>query len=213
MKKKSMMRKIVNLSPLVDVFMIVIFWYIMFSNQNLQNQETNSQIIIEGLQQEVKGLEENLEKIEVAKGASDEYIEELLEELKRLKEELTEIEGNAAVLKTENEKLAALLEQEGQYLVLQLTGGVEKLRILEVTYEGNLERITFTDDELQTMQNNLEVMVLKYLENNTRLSVLFLYSGSNSFAKDVSAIGGVLEKIQKENYFVYTKMNLTKSGI
>ncbi len=213
MKKKSMMRKIVNLSPLVDVFMIVIFWYIMFSNQNLQNQEANSQIVIEGLQQEVKGLEENLEKTEVAKGASDEYIEELLEELKRLKEELTEIEGNAAVLTTENEKLAALLEQEGQYLVLQLTGGVEKLRILEVTYEGNLERITFTDDELQTMQNNLEVMVLKYLENNTRLSVLFLYSGNNSFAKDVSAIGGVLEKIQKENYFVYTKMNLTKSGI
>ncbi len=213
MKKKSMMRKIVNLSPLVDVFMIVIFWYIMFSNQNLQNQEANSQIVIEGLQQEVKGLEENLEKTEVAKGASDEYIEELLEELKRLKEELAEIEGNAAVLTTENEKLAALLEQEGQYLVLQLTGGVEKLRILEVTYEGNLERITFTDDELQTMQNNLEVMVLKYLENNTRLSVLFLYSGNNSFAKDVSAIGGVLEKIQKENYFVYTKMNLTKSGI
>jgi chromosome segregation ATPase len=211
MKNKSMIKKIINLSPLVDVFMIVIFWYIMFSNQNLQNQEASTQGLIESLHEQIGGLEDNLEKLEISKESSDDYIQELLEELKRLQEELEALKEDSGTLKTENEKLAALLEEEGQYLVLQLTEGTEALRILESTYKGKIERIPFNTDELEIMQSKLKTMITSYLENNSRLSVLFLYEGGNSFAKDVSAIESILEKMQKESYFVYTKKNLSRS--
>ena len=36
-------KKIINLSPLVDVLMIVIFWYIMMSNQTIEDTKETAQ--------------------------------------------------------------------------------------------------------------------------------------------------------------------------
>ena len=179
----------------------------MFSNQNLQSQEAASKGTIEELQQEYESrigeLEKSLENATISKEDSDAYIEELLEELNSLKEHTAELE-------TENEKLAALMEQEGQYLVLQLTGGLATTRILESTYEGSTQRIAFQNEEWEILAAELETILSEYLGNSSRLSVLFLYEGNNSYAKDVSAVNTTLEKIQKEHYFVYTKMNLAR---
>lgn len=186
----------------------------MFSNQNLENQTAASQENIKNLQQEyeetIGELEKGLKNVTTAKADSDSYIEELQEELKHLQNELNDLEERSGQLKTENERLSALMEQEGQYLVLQLTNGFEKLRILEITYKENTERLTFTDDEREKMKSNLENTILNYLANNERLSVLFLYDGDNSYSRDTSAIEAALEKLQKEQYFVYTKMNLSR---
>lgn len=203
MKKKSMVRKIINLSPLVDVFMIIIFWYIMFSNQNLQNQEENAQGIIDGLRQELEGLRREADALE-----ND--IKNLEIEKKSLAESLLGESEDREFLEAEKEKLKELLNQEGQFLVLRLVEGLGNLRTLEVMHGESLERITFSSNDRPAMQEKLKAFVLEYLGEKPRLSVLFLYGGDASFSRDVSAVEEILEGIRKENYFVYTKINLDR---
>lgn len=203
MKKKSMIRKIINLSPLVDVFMIIIFWYIMFSSQNLQNQEENAQVTIDGLQQEIAGLRQKNEALE-----ND--IKNLETEKESLSGKWMEESESVEALKAEKEKLENLLDAEGQFFILRLMEGLGDLRTLEATYGEELERFTFSTDDRPAMQEKLKDFVLKYLGEGQRLSILFLYGGDASFSRDVSAIEETLGNIQKEKYFVYTKINLDR---
>ncbi|MGN0505491.1 MAG: hypothetical protein ACI4FZ_02965 [Lachnospiraceae bacterium] len=221
MKKTSAIKKIINLSPLVDVFMIVIFWYIMFSNQNLAEQEAASQYTLEDMksryEETIEKLEINLDNAMKEKADTNTYIEELLAELESLKEKLSKLEAenealkqSNAELKAENEKLAGLMEQEGKTLLLQLTGGTESLRILECTYEGKVERFAFTTDERDGLKAFVEDKIMQYVGAGNRMNVLFLYEGINSYSKDIAVITETIEQLQKEEYFVYSKINLSR---
>lgn len=191
------------MSPLVDVFMIIIFWYIMFSNQNLQNQEENAQGIIDGLQQELESLRQKNEALE-----ND--IKNLEQEKKSLDESLLGELEYAGILEAEKEKLKNLLDEEGQFLILRLIEGLGDLRTIEATHGEDLERFTFSTNDRPAMQEKLKAFVLKYSEGKQRLSILFLYGGAASFSRDVSAVEETLGEIQKEKYFVYTKINLDR---
>ena len=214
MKKRSTLRKIVNLSPLVDVLMIVIFWYIMISDRNLESEKMAARAVLAEQQNSyeatIDSLEQTLANSEEELAKANAYIEELLKELENQHKEKGELGEENVVLTTENEKLQALLEQEGQFFVLQLLSGTGALRTLELTYEADTDRITFNNDERGALAENLRNLMLEHLQEGKRVSVIFLYTGDNAFSRDVSVVNDTMLALQKEYYFVYSKMNLSR---
>lgn len=172
MKKQSMIRKIINLSPLVDIFMIVIFWYIMFSSQNIQNQDAKFQLEIEGLTDE---------------------LEELKDELKKQKEQNEKLEA-------ENKRLDGLLDQEGQSLVIQISGGTSNTRSLELTWAKDQKAwIYFTNEEREngTLEKRLREAVLSGLGDG-KLYLFFFRDSRNTLLYDTEGIGAILDRLEAE---------------
>lgn len=191
MRKRSTIRKIINLSPLVDVFMIVIFWYIMFSSQNLKNQEQE-------FQETINNLEKTLSEL----GAESEKNAASLELLKHQKESL----------EMENERMAAVMEYEGRYILLWFSGGLTDQREIKVIFDGTTEELSFSseDREKGEFSARLKTILEKYFGAGKRCNVIFLYDGSNSYSRDIAAIEATILKLQKQQYFVYTKVNLSR---
>ena len=192
MRKRSIVKQIVNLSPLVDVFMIVIFWYIMFSNQNLQNQET----------------------------ASQSMIEEIMDELESLREQTGKLEEEKAALEEKNEKMENLMGQEMSIVELWLLGEeIEETENpskstegLTITVAEKEHRIIFerSNEGREKVAQELRASLSEYLEKGERLYVIFFYNGERVYSRDVAAVATALEDLQKEQYFVYTLMNISR---
>lgn len=234
MRKQSMRRKIVNLSTLVDVFMIVIFWYLMFSNQNLNAQETAAQGKMDKMQGEyetkIDVLEEKLENTIALKNDSDAYIRELLEQIEKLekrlsdmqeeldglKEAMTVLEQENAELKAaneelkgENDKLMSMMNQEGEVLLFRLLNATDSLQILECTYKEEVFRHTFTDKERDKLAEFVAGKIDNALENG-KLNVVFTYEGAAVYSKDVETINKTIKERQSEIYFIYNEFNLSR---
>lgn len=234
MKKQSMRRKIVNLSTLVDVFMIVIFWYLMFSNQNLNAQETAAQGKMDEMQAkyeaQVGGLEEELANTIELKNDSDEYIRELLEQIEQLEKRLGEMqeeldglkESMAALeqenaelkaaneeLKGENDKLMSMMNQEGEVLLFRLLNATDALQILECTYREEVSRYTFTDKERDKLAEFVAGEIDTALEDG-KLNVVFTYEGAAVYSKDVETINKAIKNRQMDKYFIYNEFNLSR---
>ncbi len=187
MRKRSMVRKIINLSPLVDVFMIVIFWYIMFSSQNLKNQEQEFQKTIDSF-------------------------EKTLSEMEAECEENTALKQQIKSLERENERMTAVMEYEGRYILLWFSGGLTDQREVKVILEENTQELSFSseDREKGEFSAKLKTILEKYFGTGKRCNVIFLYDGGNSYARDIAAMETTILTLQKEQYFVYTKINLSR---
>ena len=203
------LKKIINLSPLVDILMIVIFWYIMMSNQTIENNQEAAREEMEAMRTEYEASAElmNQEK------------DILLLEKEVLRQEIeTHLENNAELgnqlqeLKNANENLEMLLEQSSSYVYIRLYDGLNKNRIVEVHYEAELiDKFIFSSGESVYLEQKLTNRVSQYAkQGEQRLAVIFIYEGSNAFYTDITHIQNVLYTLRSDMGISLHMINLAK---
>ena len=99
-------KKIINLSPLVDVLMIVIFWYIMMSNQTMEETKEAAQNELNAMQNR---YETELAETELQKVSLEEQVQQLSEEAKKLLEE----KGDEIISNADSIVLEVDLDKQG----------------------------------------------------------------------------------------------------
>lgn len=206
------LRKIINLSPLVDVLMIVIFWYIMMSNQTMEQTQAAAQNEKEMLQlehaHEMELLTQEKDAIAQEKDAANAEVERLLGENEALLQETDlykdindDLSDQLGDLREENEALGAMLEQSVGYVYIHLYDGMNKNRIVEVNYESELvDKFIFSNGESEYLEQKLTKVITEYAtkDEKERIAVIFIYEGSNAFYVDITRIMNVLYKLRTE---------------
>ena len=217
-------KKIINLSPLVDVLMIVIFWYIMMSNQTMEETKEAAQNELTALQNR---YEAELSEAEQQNAFLDEQVQQLTKESELLfkeKETLVaeaetyrqvndDLSDQLAVLRDENNALGLMLEQSVGYLYIRLYDGLHKNRIIEVNSDTELvDKFVFSSGEEEYLTERIRKVVTEYAtrEEKSRVSVIFLYEGSKAYYLDVTQIKNVLYGLRTENNISIFMLNLAE---
>lgn len=206
------LRKIINLSPLVDVLMIVIFWYIMMSNQTMEQTQAAAQSEKEMLKLEHAHA---MELMTQEKDAANAEVQRLLGENEALTQETElykdindDLSDQLGDLREENEALGAMLEQSIGYMYIHLYDGLNKNRIVEVNYESELvDKFIFSSGESAYLEQKLTKVITEYAtrDEKERIAVIFIYEGSNAFYVDITRIMNVLYELRTElNISVHT---------
>lgn len=178
--RKINIHQIVNLSPLVDVFMIVIFWYIMVSNQTIQENKTEA--------------DRQLQNIEVEYTQQIKSLEEEIEELKKNQEKLQELIAR---------------ETEYLYIsVGGTTAGNRAVEVQNPS--GEKEKILFSDSDREALSDNLKAVIQRYTGEEKKLVILFVYKGNNTLYKDKKLIQGILDELKEKEMIVIQEVNLLK---
>ena len=217
-------KKIINLSPLVDVLMIVIFWYIMMSNQTL---EENKQTAEEERNALMTRYEQALSEQQAQNDALTQEVERLLAEAEQLlqsQEELRaetelrrqineELSSQLSDLREENEALGLLLEQSVGYVYIRLYDGLNANRIVEINSEAELvDKFIFSKEESEYLEQKLTKVITEYAtkEEKQRIAVVFLYEGSNAYYVDITRILNVLNTMRAEHGIAVLTINLAE---
>ncbi len=203
------LKKIINLSPLVDVLMIVIFWYIMMSNQTIEDTKETAQNELAALQnryeaelskteQEKAGLAEQIADLngEVTNLTAEKYVllqekEALAAETETYRQVNDDLSDQLAILRDEYNTLGFMLEQSVGYLYIRLYDGLHENRIVEINSDTELvDKFVFSSDEGDYLQERIEKVVTEYAarDEKNRVSVIFLYEGNKAYYLDVSRI-------------------------
>lgn len=209
--KKSRSSKIVNLSPLVDVFMIVIFWYIMSSHQMLENNQSIAE-------DKIASITKELQDVTTQSAKAIEQYEENLKELNMCKERNKGLEEENDMLREqlkesqeEMDTLSGLLEKDSQYLLVRLCGGTEESRFAEISYDNLvIERLIFSDKDEAYLFEQFDRCIREYTDEDTKLIVMLIYEGNNTLYKDIRMITTALDEVQKKTGFVLTKIDLAR---
>ena len=201
------LKKIINLSPLVDVLMIVIFWYIMMSNQTIEETKETAQSELSALQnryeaqlqdaeeknaglvEQVDGLNGEIEQLATEKDALLAEKEALAAETETYRQVNDDLSDQLAILRDENDALGLMLEQSVGYLYIRLQDGLHENRIVEINSDVALvDKFVFSSDEEDYLQERIRKVVTEYAaqEEKTRVSVIFLYEGSEAYYLDVN---------------------------
>lgn len=206
------LRKIINLSPLVDVLMIVIFWYIMMSNQTLEENKAEAQSEMESMQTRYEQTIEVLSgERDFAKAEAEQLEKEntiitdekaaLEEEMERYREVNDDLSDQLQDLRETNHILEEMLEQAVGYVYIRLYDGLNKNRVVEVTYESELvDKFLFSSGEDVYLEQKLKKVITEYAtrEEKERIAILFIYEGSNAFYVDITRIMNVLYELRTE---------------
>lgn len=196
------LKKIINLSPLVDVLMIVIFWYIMMSNQTIEDTKENAQNELSVLQNryeaELTAAEEEKNGLTAQIAGLNGEVEELRAEKEILAAETEtyrqvndDLSDQLAILREEYNTMGFLLEQSVGYLYIRLYDGLHENRIVEINSDTELvDKFVFSSDEGDYLQERIEKVVTEYAarDEKNRVSVIFLYEGNKAYYLDVSRI-------------------------
>ncbi len=231
-------KKIINLSPLVDVLMIVIFWYIMMSNQAIAETKETAQQEQNALQTEYEAA---LDEKERERLALSEQVKELSGQLENLQSQIGTLEAEKEALVTEaesllnetelhrkvneemsyqlqnlreeNEALGLMLEQSVGYLYIRLYDGLHENRILEINCETELvDKFVFSSGEEDFLKERIGKVVREYAarEEKQRVAVIFLYEGSKAYYTDVTQIKNVLYGLRTELDVAVLTLNLAE---
>lgn len=197
------LKKIINLSPLVDVLMIVIFWYIMMSNQTIAETQETAQNELSAQQNR---YEAELTAAEQANAGLTEQVEDLTGEVETLAAEKD-------TLLAENEALGLMLEQSVGFLYIRLCDGLHENRIVEVNSDTELvDKFVFSSDEGDYLQERIEKVVTEYAKRDekSRVSVIFMYEGSKAYYLDVNRIKMALYGLRTEYNLSIFMLNLAE---
>ncbi len=204
-KRQSTWRKIINLSPLVDVLMIVIFWYIMMSNQTMEENREMAKNELEALK---TGYETQIDVLEQEKAELTGKIDVLerekaeLEEKNAAQEQINEeLNGKLQDLEAENDMLGSMVEKSVGYVYIRLFDGLNKNRMIEVNYETKLvDKFVFSSGDSSYLQQRLQNDITEYAtqDEKERIAVIFIYEGSNAFYVDVTQIMNILYQLRTE---------------
>lgn len=217
-------KKIINLSPLVDVLMIVIFWYIMMSNQTIEDTKETARNELSAQQNR---YEAELAAAEEEKAALTEQVDALTEEVGGLlaeKEALAaeteiyrqvndDLSDQMAVLRDENNALGLMLEQSVGFLYIRLYDGLHKNRIVEINSDTELvDKFVFSSDEGDYLQERIEKVVTEFAaqDEKTRVSVIFMYEGSKAYYLDVNRIKTAMYGLRTEYNLSIFMLNLAE---
>jgi len=199
------LRKIINLSPLVDVLMIVIFWYIMMSNQTIEENKAMAESELDAMQSyytaELESVTAQKEQTETQLNDLKLEHEQLTEEAELYREINDDLSDRLGDLREENEKLSIMLEQAVGYVYLHLYNGLNENRIVEVRYESELvDKFIFSGGESEYLTQKLTKVVTEYAtrDEKERIAVIFIYEGNNAFYVDITQIMSVLYKLRTE---------------
>lgn len=225
------LKKIINLSPLVDVLMIVIFWYIMMSNQTIEETKETAQSELSALQnryeaelmaaeeekaglaEQVEGLTGEVDSLAAEKEALLAEKELLAEETESYRQVNDDLSDQLAILREENNALGLMLEQSVGYLYIRLYDGLHKNRIIEINSDTELvDKFVFSSDEGDYLQNRIEKVVTEYAsrEEKNRVSVIFLYEGSKAYYLDVNRIKIALYEMRTKHNVSVFMLNLAE---
>ena len=210
------LKKIINLSPLVDVLMIVIFWYIMMSNQTIEETKETAQSELSALQNQyeaqlVEAEEKNVslaEQVDSLLGEAEKLTAEkdaLAAETETYRQVNDDLSDQLAILREENNALGLMLEQSVGYMYIRLYDGLHENRIVEINSDVELvDKFVFSSDEGDFLQERIEKVIAEYAarDEKTRVSVIFMYEGSKAYYLDVTRIKNAL-------YGLRTQYNLS----
>lgn len=225
------LKKIINLSPLVDVLMIVIFWYIMMSNQTIEETKETAQSELSALQnryeaelaqseQEKDALTEQIDSLTgetEALAAEKESLqaekEVLAAEVETYREVNDDLSDQLAVLRDENDALGLMLEQSVGYLYIRLYDGLHENRIVEINSDLELvDKFVFSSDEGEFLRERIGKVIKEYAtrDEKQRIAVIFLYEGSNAYYLDVTQIKNALYSLRTEYNLAVFMLNLAE---
>ena len=197
------LKKIINLSPLVDVLMIVIFWYIMMSNQTMEETKEAAREELTTMQ---KRYEAELSEAKLEYTSLEEQIEVYRNANNDLSNQLTE-------LREVNSTLGMMLEQSVGCLYIRLYDGLHKNRIIEVNSDAELvDKFVFSSGEEEYLAERIRKVVTGYTfgEEKTRVVVVFLYEGNKAYYRDVTGIKNVLYELKTEQNISVFMLNLAE---
>lgn len=225
------LKKIINLSPLVDVLMIVIFWYIMMSNQTIEDTKETAQNELAALQnhyeaelsaaeQEIAGLTEQITglngEVENLTEEKDMLLKEneaLAAEAETYRQVNDDLSDQLATLRDEKNALGLMLEQSVGYLYIRLYDGLHENRIVEINSDTELvDKFVFSSDEGDFLQERIEAVVAEYAERDekNRVSVIFMYEGSKAYYLDVNRIKMAIYGLRTEYNLSIFMLNLAE---
>lgn len=217
-------KKIINLSPLVDVLMIVIFWYIMMSNQTMAETKEMAEEELSALQNRYESELAEAEQEKDALGEQMAYLtgeaealaaenEELSAEVEIYRQVNDDLSDQLAVLRDENNALGLMLEQSVGYLYIRLYDGLHKNRIVEINSDTELvDKFVFSSDEETFLKERISKVVTEYAtrDEKQRVAVIFLYEGSKAYYLDVIRIKNVLYELRTEHNLAIFMLNLAE---
>lgn len=217
-------KKIINLSPLVDVLMIVIFWYIMMSNQTIEETKVSAQEELTALQNQYEaellesekenaGLKEQVNSLTGAMEQLTAENETLAAETETYRQVNDDLSDQLAILRDEYNTLGFMLEQSVGYLYIRLHDGLHKNRIVEINSDTELvDKFVFSSDEGDYLQERIEKVVKEYAsrEEKNRVSVIFLYEGNKAYYLDVNRIKMALYGLRTEYNLSIFMLNLAE---
>lgn len=223
------LKTIINLSPLVDVLMIVIFWYIMMSNQTIEETKETAQNELAALQnryeaelmaaeEENAGLTDQLSDLSGAVDSLTTENAQLLAEKEALAAEAEtyrqvndDLSDQLAILREEKDALGLMLEQSVGYLYIRLYDGLHKNRIVEINSDTELvDKFVFSSGEEAFLREKIEKVVAEYAgrDEKTRVALVFLYNGNSAYYVDVSQIKNVLYSLKSEYNLAVLELNM-----
>ncbi len=205
------LKKIINLSPLVDVLMIVIFWYIMMSNQTIEETKETAEKELNRYEAELTAAEEENAELTAQKEMllkENESLSEATESYRQVNDDLSD---QLATLRDEYNALGLMLEQSVGYLYIRLQNGLHENRIIEVNSDTELvDKFVFSSGEEEFLRERLEKVITEYAtrEEKTRVAVIFLYEGNSAYYLDVTNIKNVLYGLRTEHNLAVFMLNL-----
>lgn len=207
------LKKIINLSPLVDVLMIVIFWYIMMSNQTIEETKETAQNELNRYAAELTAAEEKNVELTAQNDLLQEENKALSEETEAYRQVNDDLSDQLVTLRDEYNALGLMLEQSVGYLYIRLQNGLHENRIIEVNSDTELvDKFVFSSGEEDFLQERLEKVITEYAtrEEKARVAVIFLYEGNSAYYLDVTTIKNVLYGLRTEHNLAVFMLNLAK---
>ena len=177
---------IIELTSLLDVILIMLFWVMMVSSDKADKAEQNAEARVQQANVQAQ------EKIEEAKENADRYINERLteqkEELEKLDEYIRTIEGF----------------ENGEMLSISITY-VDKSEMLSFARSGEQISAVVLTDYLDIESEIRKVLDMLPNKNGIILAA-FIYDGNTALYRDVKAVRNALEALRKDYggiYFAY----------
>ena len=183
MKNKGL---IIELTSLLDVILIMLFWVMMVTSDKAEKAEQNAEAKVQQANVQAQ------ERIDEAKENADRYINERLAEQK---EEIAKLDEYAKTLEG---------FENGEMLSISITY-VDSSEMLSFTRSG--EQISSV---ALTVYSDVEKEIRKVLDmlpnKNGIILAAFIYDGNTALYRDVKAVRNALESLRKDYggiYFAY----------
>ncbi len=188
---------IIELTSLLDIIMIMLFWVMLNISNSAQNAEKKAQEKVDAANAKVVQAEKDAqEEIQRAKEQNQKELDDINkknQEIKQAAENMQEaLDGFG------NGKMVTLeMKYENSHDVIYISQGVEDKKTVSV------------DDKLK---DNLSAALNSYgLDKNSIILAAFMYDGNTVLYRDVEKMQDTLSSI-KNNYknIYYTHINTTK---
>lgn len=214
------MKRIINLMPLLDVCLIMIFWFIInanFEQENIKAQAENNvneiKTELENANAEIDGLSEKVAELEERLSEKEEDYSLLMAEKTELEEELIQAEDRISQVEDELDNIEVYREyidrtEKGTTLVVISLKAVDNLSPRDITIISDGNKVfsaTLTNENreevVSDMKDVIENKILADASGETML--MFVMDSYLVLKKDKDRIELLIQEICKGRPWIY----------